>query len=72
MKYNYSKLSGKINEKFTTRNNFANALGISENSLSLKLNNKRLFKQSEISKSISLLGISTDEVHSYFFDSNVK
>ena len=40
MPFDFSKLSGKIVEKYGTQYNFAKAMGISEHSLSNKLNNK--------------------------------
>ncbi|BDP83376.1 hypothetical protein EfmAA610_05860 [Enterococcus faecium] len=40
MSFDYSKLSGKIVEKYGTQYNFSIALGLSERSLSLKLNNR--------------------------------
>ena len=45
MAYNYSKLLGKITEKFGTQASFAKSMNISERSLSLKLTNKVPFKQ---------------------------
>lgn len=40
MCYDYSRLSGKIVEKYGTQYNFAIAMKLSERSLSLKLNGK--------------------------------
>lgn len=40
MCFDYSLLDGKITEKFKSRSKFADALGLSERSLSLKMNNK--------------------------------
>ena len=65
--YDYSKLSGKIVEKYRTRGAFADALGITLESLSKKLSNKADFKQSEIRKSCSLLKIPLRETGAYFF-----
>lgn len=65
--YDYSKLLGKIIEKFRSQQRFAPALGLSERSLSLKLNNMIDFKQNEISKCCTLLGIEQAEIHEYFF-----
>lgn len=39
MKYNFDKLKGKIKEVYDTQNDFAEAMGISPNTLSAKLNN---------------------------------
>ena len=67
MAYNYSKLLGKITEKFGTQ-----AMNISERSLSLKLTNKVPFKQPEISKACQLLGISDKEIPAHFFTLEVQ
>ena len=48
MAYDYSKLLGRITEKFGTQARFSGAMGMSERSLSLKLNSKVPFKQPEI------------------------
>ena len=53
MSFNYSKLLGKIIEEYGTQYNFALALGLSERSLSLKLNNKVRWKDTDIKKSCS-------------------
>ena len=67
MGYDYSKLEGRIVEKFRTREKFAKALGITNKSISEKLNNKTIWKQPEISKAMELLSIPGDELESYFF-----
>ena len=59
--YDYSKLKGKIRETFEKQSEFATALGISDASLSNKLNNKNFFDQNEISKAINLLNINSGE-----------
>lgn len=72
MKYNYSKLIGKIVEVFKTQTVFAEAMGMSDRTLSLKLNNIRSFKQPEISRACLLLGISIEEIPNYFFTLEVQ
>ena len=67
MAFDYSKLSGKIKEKFDTQGNFSAAMLMSERTLSLKLNNKMPWRQHEILKACELLDISVDEVPLYFF-----
>ncbi len=67
MPYCYNKLLGKIKEKYRTQGRFADALGLSERSLYLKLKSERSFKQSEISKALELLGLGTNEIYEYFF-----
>lgn len=71
MACDYSKLRGKIKERFKTQDNFAKALGIGRVALSQKLNGKVDFSQSEISKSVSLLEISYDDISEYFFTEKV-
>lgn len=72
MAYNYSKLNGKIIEVCGTQGKFAEMMGLSERSVSLKLNNKIMFKQDEISKASQILNISIDEIQSYFFTLEVQ
>lgn len=67
MPYKYNKLKGRITEKFGTRSNFAKALNLSENSLSLKLNCKTGFSQEDIDKWAELLDITIEEYGLYFF-----
>ena len=67
MAYNYSKLLGRIIEKFETQGKFADAMGMSERSLTLKLHNEREFKQSEIHKACQLLDIDMADSGLYFF-----
>ena len=72
MSFKYAKLSGKIKEKFKTQERFAVAMDMSPRSISLKLNNKREWKQNEIDKACELLDISTNEIGEFFFTSNVQ
>lgn len=67
MSFEYSKLAGRIKEKFETQSKFAKAMGLSERSLSLKLNNRIGWKQHEIMKACELLSISVLEIHVFFF-----
>ena len=72
MAYDYSKLQGRIVEKFGTQGKFAKALGLSEHSLSKKLTSQTHFKQPEISRSCELLDIAAPNVHEYFFTLKVQ
>ena len=65
--FDYSKLKGRIKEKFNTQENFAKSLGIGYVSLSQRLNNKLEFSQKEISNAIILLDLSEEEIPKYFF-----
>lgn len=62
----YSKLRGRIVEKFGTLNNFATALDITKASLSSKINNKRRWTNKEILDSKRLLELET--IDEYFFN----
>lgn len=72
MAFNYDKLRGKIIEKFGTQGRFAKAIGVSERTLSLKLNNKIFFSQDEIAKISEVLGITFDKIQEYFFSKKVQ
>lgn len=67
MDFKYAKLRGRIIEKFGTNGNFSVALGISQNSLSLKLNNKTNFSQKDIVEWCDLLDIDLKDVGDYFY-----
>lgn len=67
MSFDYSKLRGKIVEKYGNQSNFASALGISENTLSLKMNNKVRFTTDDITTISRLLEIDAGEIGRYFF-----
>lgn len=68
MEYNYDKLIGKIIEIFRSRAKFSAAMGMSERTLSLKLNNLIDFKQDEIITACDLLHIEHVDIPVYFFD----
>jgi len=55
--FDYSKLRGRIKEKYGPQTKLAAAMGISEVSLSSKLNNWVEFTQCEIQKACKLLDI---------------
>ena len=74
MQFDFSKLSGRIVEKFGTRGNFAAAVGIGESSLSEKLNNKRAMDSNEIMEwsAPGLLDIPPEKLHIYFLTPKVR
>lgn len=72
MAYNYGKLKGRIVEKCGTQKTFAELIGLSERSISLKLNNERPFTQVDIAKCCEILEIPTNEIQSYFFNVNAQ
>lgn len=72
MAFDYSKLKGRIIEKYDSQRSFANAMEWSERTLSLKLNGKLFWKQSDIYKAVNLLELSADDIQDYFFKEKVQ
>ena len=72
MSYDYSKLAGRITEKYCTQAKFAEAMNLSERTISLKLNGKIDWKQAEIKKACDLLGIGVTKIPAYFFAAKVQ
>lgn len=71
MEFNYSKLEGRMKEKQFTQEKLAILLKISPPTLSLKLNNKSLFSQDEISQISDIIEIPKNEIGVYFFTPKV-
>ena len=69
--FDYSKLRGKIVEKYGTIKKFADTVAISRSILSIKMNNRRAFSQEEIYRIAILLDIE-HEISDYFFTQGVK
>ncbi len=65
--YDYNKLLGKIKEVLGCNSNLALKLKVSERTMSLKLNNKIDFRQTEITDICKILGIQDKEIPVYFF-----
>ena len=65
--YDYSKLRGRIVEKYGTITAFAGTLGISKTTISLKLKNEIGFSRDDIVKWAELLAIPEEEYTLYFF-----
>lgn len=70
MKFNYNKLRGRIIEKFGSVNAFAEAYGVSRQTMSLKLNGKVAISTTDIIKMSDpdFLDIPESEFPVYFFD----
>ena len=66
MIFDYSKVRGKIKEKFGTQSRFADSLDISRGSLSARLNNSAEFTSLEIFESCKLLEIPMTDIPQYF------
>lgn len=71
MSFDYSKLRGRIIEKYGSQSNFAKEFGVSENTFSQKMNNKMRFTSDDIIEMSKLLSIPQDEVGFYFFTRKV-
>ena len=69
MSNDYSKLLGRMTEKFGTQANFAHAMKLSERSISLKLNNKVSWKDEEIARAVEF---EVHEIPAYFFKYKVQ
>ena len=72
--FDYRKLIGRIIEKFGTRRAFAEAVGISENSMSQKLSNKMAITTDDIKEwcKPEFLDIPCSEIGVYFFTPKVQ
>jgi hypothetical protein len=67
MKFDYSKLRGKIVEVYGSQRKFAKALGISHEAVSKKLNGKIPFQQKEMVTIANLLDFPVSDMDRYFF-----
>ena len=67
LRFDYSKLKGRIVEICGTQKAFAELLGITEATMTSKLNGYSWFTQEEIIKSCAILRIGYSEISVYFF-----
>lgn len=65
--FDYSKLRGRIIEKFGTCRKFASSIGTSEHSVSFKLTGRSMFSQHDIIKWSESLDIGQEDIPAYFF-----
>ena len=72
MPYDYRKLRGRIKEKFGTQAEFSRSIGLSEVSVSNKLNNVVDWGQDEMENAITALEIPYSDIHAYFFSHVVE
>ena len=68
MIYKTDKLKARIIEKYGDQKSFAEALGMTEPTLSRLLNEGRDWKGSMLMKAVELLEIPAVQVDSYFFE----
>ena len=67
MKYNHSKLLGKIKECGFTQERLAKAIGINKSTLNSKLKGQFYFSTEEMDSICRELNISSDDIGEYFF-----
>ena len=67
MKFNHSKLLGRIRECGFTQSKLAEAINISEATLSAKLNNQHYFTAKEMYSICDVLNIDIENISEYFF-----
>lgn len=72
MKFNYSKLLGRMRECGYTQEQLAKAIGINKATLSTKLNNRFSFSQEEILAICKVLNIPISEISEYFYAMEVQ
>ena len=71
MKFDFRLLTGRIIAVYGSRQAFAEAVGISKGTLSMKLNNRSRITFEEVIKWAELLGINSEEIGLYFFTPKV-
>lgn len=67
MKFNYSKLLGRMKECGFTQEQLAKAIGINKATLSAKINNRFSFSQDEILAICKVLNIPVSEIGEFFY-----
>ena len=65
--FTYSKLRGRIREKYGSESRFAEAVNITTVTMSRKLNGKTQFSADDIKEWCDKLDISIEEIGLYFF-----
>lgn len=74
MEFDFSKLNGRIVERFGTRSNFATVAGYTKSQLSARLNNQVHFPADEIYELCTpeLLDLDISDIPVYFFTPKVR
>lgn len=67
MKFNHSKLLGRIRERGYTQKSLAEAIGMNTGTMSLKINNGSFFVTDEIDAICEKLDIAPCDIGVYFF-----
>lgn len=72
MRFDYSKLLGRMKECGYTQEKLSKAIGISKSTLNQKLKNKANFYHPEMQKICKVLNITGAEVYAIFFTLEVE
>jgi hypothetical protein len=72
MLIDYSKLIGRIVEKFGSRTAFAKAIGWNLEVLSRRLNNKARWNPEDYIRTCEILDIDPEEIYAYFFTPKLR
>lgn len=72
LEFDYSKLKGRITEKFGSYKNLVPHLSYGESSLSAKLNNNSRFSQPDMLELANVLEIDDKSFAAYFFKLRVR
>ena len=72
MLIDYSKLIGRIIEKFGSRTAFAKAMGWKLEALSRRLNNNAKWDPEDYIRACELLDINPEEIYAYFFTPKLR
>lgn len=70
--FDYSKLKGRIIEKFGTQTAFLNNINMSEVTFIKSIKGERAFNQNEIVNIMNLLDLELSDIVSYFFTNKVR
>lgn len=65
--FTYAKLKGRIVEKYGSQKKFAEAAGISNVTVSMKLNGQKSFSQKDIIRWSGLLDIDLHDVGDFYY-----
>lgn len=68
----FRRLRGKIVEVFDTQSAFADKIGVTEQTVTAKLNGRSEFSRTDIVTWSNALGISNEQVGYYFFAENFQ
>lgn len=71
-KYDYSRLRGRIVEKYGSMSHFADSVGMTRVSVSNRITGKIMFTVEDVDKWATLLDIDVTDLHRYFFAKNVS